>query len=107
MDSASGDVYVVDSGNTRVPRFGSPPDPTDLTVTLTTPPDGAVCARGQVVNAAHNCTDDADGSGVAACVATPPGAQERLDEASMAAKVSKSSTAATVRSMFAMVILGP
>ena len=36
-------------------------DVTDPTVTITTPPDGATYARGQVVNASYSCADEPGG----------------------------------------------
>jgi hypothetical protein len=46
------------------------PDATAPTVTLTTPPDGAVYAQGSVVAADFACADEAGGSGLASCVGT-------------------------------------
>ncbi len=40
----------------------------DPTVTITTPPDGATYARGQVVNASYSCADETGGSGIDTCV---------------------------------------
>lgn len=42
-------------------------DATDPTVTITTPPDGAVYVLGQVVLADYSCADEAGGSGLATC----------------------------------------
>jgi hypothetical protein len=46
------------------------PDTTDPTVTIVSPPAGAVYARNRVVNADFSCTDEAGGSGIASCVGT-------------------------------------
>ncbi|HYF44558.1 MAG TPA: S8 family peptidase, partial [Acidimicrobiales bacterium] len=46
-----------------------PPDTTDPTVTLTTPPVGASYTQGQAVNASFSCSDTG-GSGLASCVGT-------------------------------------
>src|SRR5262245_22656334 len=43
-------------------------DVTAPTITLTTPPEGAVYTRNQVVNANYSCADEAGGSGLASCV---------------------------------------
>jgi hypothetical protein len=42
-------------------------DTTDPSVTITTPPDGAVYSAGQVVLADYACTDESGGSGIASC----------------------------------------
>ena len=46
------------------------PDTTDPTITMVTPPAGAVYARNRVVNADFSCTDEPGGSGIASCVGT-------------------------------------
>ena len=46
-----------------------PPDTTDPSVTLTSPPEGAVYTQGQAVTADFDCSD-AGGSGLASCVGT-------------------------------------
>lgn len=43
-------------------------DVTAPTITLTTPPEGAVYMLNQVVNADYGCQDEAGGSGLASCV---------------------------------------
>src|SRR5262249_21721358 len=47
-------------------------DVTAPTITLTTPPEGAVYSQGQVVNADYSCADEAGGSGLATCVGDVP-----------------------------------
>ena len=46
------------------------PDNIDPTITMATPPAGAVYARNRVVNANFSCADRVGGSGVATCVGT-------------------------------------
>jgi hypothetical protein len=46
-----------------------PPDTTDPTITITTPPNNATYTQGQVVNADFSCSD-LGGSGIASCVGT-------------------------------------
>jgi hypothetical protein len=43
-------------------------DVTAPTISLTSPPEGAVYGLNQVVNAAYSCQDEAGGSGLASCV---------------------------------------
>ena len=45
-------------------------DTTDPTVTVATPPAGAIYPRNQVVHADFSCADSAGGSGLASCVGT-------------------------------------
>ena len=45
-------------------------DTTAPTVTIATPPIGAVYTRNQVVNAGFSCADEAGGTGIASCVGT-------------------------------------
>ena len=45
-------------------------DTTDPTVTIVTPPTGAVYAQNQVVNAGFSCADTVGGTGIASCVGT-------------------------------------
>ncbi len=47
-----------------------PPDVTAPSITLSTPPQGAVYTKNQVVNASFSCTEEAGGSGLANCVAS-------------------------------------
>jgi hypothetical protein len=65
---ASGETVlgVGDLATCRV-TFASPADLTDPTVTITTPPEGAVYARDDVVLADFACTDELGGSGIATC----------------------------------------
>jgi hypothetical protein len=51
------------------------PDETDPTVSITTPPDGAVYALNEAVNADYSCDDEAGGSGLASCDGTVPDGQ--------------------------------
>ena len=46
------------------------PDNIDPTITLASPPAGAVYARNRVVNANFSCADRVGGSGVASCAGT-------------------------------------
>ena len=50
--------------------LGDDEDTTDPTVSVVTPPEGAVYARNRVVNADFSCADEAGGSGLASCVGT-------------------------------------
>jgi fibronectin type 3 domain-containing protein len=47
-------------------------DTADPTVTIDSPADGAVLARGVTVNADYSCSDEAGGSGLATCVGDVP-----------------------------------
>jgi len=61
------------------------PDVTPPTITITTPPEGAVYALGQVVLADYACEDEAGGSGLASCVGDVPDGTA-IDTASVGAK---------------------
>lgn len=64
------------AGNsTSVTHHYSVVDGTDPTVTITTPPAGAVYARHEAVIADFSCADDAGGSGIDTCVGTVPDGQ--------------------------------
>jgi len=56
------------SFSSSTPELQGPPDSTPPTITLTTPPEGAVYILNQVLNAKLRCDDEAGGSGLASCV---------------------------------------
>jgi len=60
-------------------------DTTPPTITLTTPPEGAVYLLGQTVNADYTCQDEAGGSGLASCVGSVPNGSP-IDTGSIGAK---------------------
>jgi Ca2+-binding RTX toxin-like protein len=62
---AEKDEVVTTTGIPDVPP--PPPDNTAPSVAITTPPDGAIYALNQTVNAQYSCKDEAEGSGVASC----------------------------------------
>lgn len=63
----------------------APPDTFPPTVTITTPPNGAVYVVGQTVNADYTCDDGPYGIGVATCVGTVPNG-DPIDTATPGAK---------------------
>jgi hypothetical protein len=64
--AATCDIGAYEASGTAPP----PPDTTDPTVTITTPPDGATYTPGQVVMAEYSCDDEPGGSGMAGCLGT-------------------------------------
>ena len=92
LDEQLNDVTVLDDGSIRVVWAAHPdsssdndiygqtfllpeepplPDTAAPTVTITTPADGATFTKGQSVAASYSCEDEAGGSGLASCTATP------------------------------------
>jgi hypothetical protein len=80
--SALGDVSVTvtardHAGNeTVVTHTVTVVDETDPEVTIDTPQDGAVYARGEHVTADYSCADEPNGSGIESCVGDVPGGDE-------------------------------
>jgi hypothetical protein len=66
-------------------KLYEPPDKTPPTITLTTPPEGAMYTLGHVVNADYACQDEAGGSGLQSCVGNVASGSP-IDTASVGAK---------------------
>jgi YVTN family beta-propeller protein len=76
-------IYVTNTSSDSVSVISV--DVTDPTVTITTPPEGALYTLGQVALAGYSCEDETGGSGLASCVGdVPDGAA--IDSASVGPK---------------------